>query len=339
MLAFPSEFEQLTFSMLKLSQLFGAAPYPLEISSHPMQNTTRDKMKELVLRFSLLVWRFALFFMLCWNVHEFVAQFDGWQLSFFSKFLYSVVHTIHVVVLAVIFFFSHRKVGTFYRNLVPKVERILDELKFHGINVNSRKRMTVHCRFVMVMVILIVSFSSVDYFSRSSTWMWFMSFAAFLLPYWVTILYLLQYFYAMGISCQIFRSIQRMIKYHSLTHSTDYPIERDMRFNLEFLRKATYSVTLLVQDATDTFGFILLAEALDILVNMAVALFEFHQFYNVNVIKIEDALYLVCSVIWIFMQTYLLLLILLPQSAVNYEVCLFFLRSRQINCFFFLDPR
>lgn len=321
MLTFPSEFEQLTFSMLKLSQLFGAAPYPLEISSQLMQNTIWRKIKEIVLRFSLQIWRSALFFVLCWNVLEFVAHFDGWQLSFFSRFLYSVVHAIHVVVFAVIVFFSHRKVGTFYRNLVPKLERILDELKLYGMKVNLRKRMKVHRRIVTVSLILIVLFSSVDYFSRTSTWMWFMSFAVFLLPYWVTILYLLQYFYVMGISCQIFKTIQRIIKDHSLTQLLDYPIQRHVRFNVEFLRKTTYSVTVLVQDTIDTFGFILLAETLDVLVNMTVALFEFHQFYNVDVTNIEDALYLVCSVIWIGMQINLLMLILLPQSAVNYEVC------------------
>lgn len=196
----------------------------------------------------------------------------------------------------------------------------MEDFQEQGGAVNFRKRLTLHYRTISATLLLSVLYCSLDYCGRPTIQMWMMSFAMFILPYWIMMSYISQYMFLLGIVRDISHCIKSMIEEIRQPDARYYVIQTDSLFMLEFLRKNTHTITFLVQDSIDLFGFVLVAEMLATILCTTVIVFEYHQFDSIQSTSDVDVFYAVCSLVWILMELFMLFSILSPQSSVRYEV-------------------
>lgn len=306
-----NQFHRVTTSILRCSQLFGAAPFPFPLRTHSRWHrpAQRKKTIDTVLRTAQLVWKVCLAAVYCWCLLLWKSLPLPPTATVFSNILENLNHVLRAMILVAILGLGRYLNGKF-AGVLMQLGTIGHLLEQHGFRMDFRRLGREH-KLILVTMLVLNAVEVSFYYAADDGWTVLSVLGAFYLPYWITLLRITQYWHTAGMIQQILQRINRMIKSAN---------ESENKELLQVAHCLISQIFNLINQTVDSFGFELLTMTLSGILSISLAFYDAHFLYFLEVFGQRDYCLVVGYITWSTIHFYLLGLTLAPQSRVKAQV-------------------
>lgn len=296
--------------ILRHSQIFGAAPYPIDLSSFSNPKP-RGKLLEKQLQLFHLLWTIFLYIFYYYCLYRCLPNFS--HKNFILALMDFVTCCLDISILTLIFTGSRRFHGQ-YRLVMTRIGGILFAFHQYGLRIEIRKLWKIHRMILLLVVILLIPLCSY-FFSRELTISIGFKIAITLYCEWIPVLCLTQYVYTMGLIREILRCSNSMLKNVKNPHN-----KHNAEHVLNFVGQKIYVICMLAEEVIQMFGVLTILELLLINIFSGRMLWNAAWIYSLNGEDNLDIPHTLYSLSLVLLQWLKLAIITYPQSSMKYEV-------------------
>lgn len=306
--AYLEEFEHVSSKILKHSQFFGAAPYPIDLSL--FSESSSNKLEKL-LQFLQLLWIISLYITCCSCSYFLLVQVSGEE--FIVAMFDILTSCLDMSTMTVIFVYS-RRFKKKYRLVTTRIGAVLYAFQQHGLTIDISKLWRTHQFILLISITLIIPSCCCIFVDGQLS----SQFIAFVLVFFIELTMVLcftQYYYALGLIREILRCTNTMLKNINTLQNRS-----DASDTLSFIRQKIFILSTLIDEIIQMFGLLVIILLFTIVILGAVALYSTACFYDQETVTFIDVCYLIENLLILALQILKLVLVTHPQSCIKYEV-------------------